>query len=1060
MKRVGKLGSLANHVGQLHKVLGDPLRMSEFDSKYSGAGKGFSPSTVYPLPPLSVGGKFVMKDAAAGDVGEECVFYGGNLMLGILNWLHGGPTEFNSILSAAHKRVRTRMVSALRALVMTDESILSSDELDSFLRQSQLYSGGGVVLALGVRGGVPDKAADVDLAGHLDSHFPAMGDQVRFPSKLLLPSRRRPKKLVKGYTWVTSSYPQLVRNNVKAGLHRFRRAREVAKHRGKLVLAGAFAVVKDDKEDRVITDPSVNQLLDPEKMPRPRFAYIPTLRTVLVPKSGRILVSKRDARHYFHRLRIGRRWERWLCGPPVKDVARGGGVIQLYPSCRATPMGFGPSAGWAQGLTDVVALDADLPQDRRLHPDSVVPSHLPIWGSIIDDIWAMEHVESEGTGDIGKDWLSRAEEHWCIRGVEPNSKKTIDAMEDQEIQGYHVDSRNHWVGVSLTKRRHLFQATMSLLLKRVVVVAVIDRIIGKHSFVHSCRPCLRSIFEKTYVWIATVRDRRRELVELPEDVWCELLCSTLLLPYAQFDLSSPWSRRIECSDASMTGLGRAFGVIPESVAQCIGRYCNHDSVYTNLKLPWSIGLTSSHKCPLKKVRIPVERIRWSEIGVAWESSHITLGEADAIAWTAEDRLRRPGDDGSRFIHPVDSAACCGCFSKGRSSSGQLNKRCRKVCSVNLAGGHDVFYPWMASHENPADRPSRLHEPSVAGGLGAHADGPEPLEPVIDISELGLWPEDVWFFIHLCSGPRRKHDLLDCIEILGAQNGINIQGLAIDPLADCGFHFCPGRRADLLDVVWGTWLMRLIHSGRCCGGFGSPPCSTISPARHVPLRGCTGGGPRPLRARVNPWVALPYCNPKEQHAVRIGSCLFLLNLGLLGELAMTGAWTGLEHPADRGREPYASFFATTEMHSFCKTFQLRYQVVHQCRYGAMSKKPTGLVLPPGCDQLRLQCNHSRKHKMLLGLDQFGNFKTTPAAKYPPQLCRTIAACFVEPWLACRTKGYERPRPPKLTQYSFPSPWGQAPHGTWRWVEPSPGFLAQLFEAIHSEQVCAGTSSPQQ
>ena len=26
------------------------------------------------------------------------------------------------------------------------------------------------------------------------------------------------------------------------------------------------------------------------------------------------------------------------------------------------PMGFGPSAGWAQGLTDVVAIDAELPK--------------------------------------------------------------------------------------------------------------------------------------------------------------------------------------------------------------------------------------------------------------------------------------------------------------------------------------------------------------------------------------------------------------------------------------------------------------------------------------------------------------------------------------------------------------------------------------------------------------------------------------------------------------------------------------------------------------------------
>ena len=68
-----------------------------------------------------------------------------------------------------------------------------------------------------------------------------------------------------------------MKRNVQAGLHRYKKPSQVAKHRGVRCVAGAFAVVKDDTEDRVITDPSVNQLLDPEKLPRPKFAYIPSL---------------------------------------------------------------------------------------------------------------------------------------------------------------------------------------------------------------------------------------------------------------------------------------------------------------------------------------------------------------------------------------------------------------------------------------------------------------------------------------------------------------------------------------------------------------------------------------------------------------------------------------------------------------------------------------------------------------------------------------------------------------------------------------------------------------
>ena len=72
---------------------------------------------------------------------------------------------------------------------------------------------------------------------------------------------------------------------------------EVAKHRVSLCVAGAFAVRADGVEDRVIADPSVNQLLERQKLPRPRFAYTPKMRSVTVPAGGIVVVSEQDARH-------------------------------------------------------------------------------------------------------------------------------------------------------------------------------------------------------------------------------------------------------------------------------------------------------------------------------------------------------------------------------------------------------------------------------------------------------------------------------------------------------------------------------------------------------------------------------------------------------------------------------------------------------------------------------------------------------------------------------------------------------------------------------------------
>jgi len=109
---------------------------------------------------------------------------------------------------------------------------------------------------------------------------------------------------------------------------------------------------------------------------------------------------------------------------------------QLFPASRATPMGFGPSAGWAQGLTDVVATDAGLPQSQRVVPDFVTPEGLPVWGSIVDDIWAIEHVDDDAVATVGPNWLDKAEQAWVLRGVQPNVKKSVDGARGEEVQEF------------------------------------------------------------------------------------------------------------------------------------------------------------------------------------------------------------------------------------------------------------------------------------------------------------------------------------------------------------------------------------------------------------------------------------------------------------------------------------------------------------------------------------------------------------------------------------------------------------------------------------------------
>ena len=261
----------------------------------------------------------------------------------------------------------------------------------------------------------------------------------------------------------------------------------------------------------------------------------------------------------------------------------------------------------------------------------------------------------------------------------------------------------------------------------------------------------------------------------------------------------------------MTGLGRAMSITPEEVVRTLARYSAAKGAYTNLSLPWGLGLKQPGKCPFHKVRLPTKRVRWKTMGVPWRPKHITIGEADAAVWSAHDRLLRPGDDGHRLVHPMDSAAMIGAFTKGRSSSRAINHQCRQMAAINLCGGHHPFYVWTPSAENPSDEPSRLFEPAPR----SHGAEAESALDTVDFRLLDRWPVDAIVFIHFCSGPRRPQVFLDCIERHGTACGFNIVGIAVDPLAIR--HGCAASAINRTDELGGnTWLMaicwihRLLH----------------------------------------------------------------------------------------------------------------------------------------------------------------------------------------------------------------------------------------------------------
>ena len=940
---------------------------------------GKSSPVVFPVPLLRRGDAELAK---FGRKHRDAVLVWANMCIVALNDLYDGDGDYTMVPTQAQRRVQGRMLMGVSRFLAAELAWPEAAVIQEVLRHSDGYEPSRCVAEpLGERGGVPDRAATVDLAGLLDEHFPGLAHQVRCPRSLLLSVDQRPARLKRPHTLVGPTYPSLVARNVAAGLQGYGSKKRVRKHRGVALVAGAFGVKKSDTEQRVISDLPVNQLLDPDALPRPTFAYPPRLRVVKTLPGTRVKLWKRDLRHYFHQLAIGKAWRKYMAHPPVPDP-RGGGA-KVFPFHHATPMGFAPSAGWAQAASDTAFLKAGLPQERRVTFDRPCPTELPLWGSIVDDLWALDE---RSAGDRARSqaafWMTKAERAWDRLGVPVHHGKSVDGGSG-EFQGTEVHPTEHWLGTTRRRRLDLFAATLALLGQQLVYRKDVERLVGKHGFCQSYRPCLRSTFSQVYVWLERLPLQGRKPVAWCPSAWHEVLMSAILLPFAEQDLDAGWCPRVECTDAAPGGHGRAWATLPLDSVQHIARWADHRAPYTTLGDGFGVDVDVEGRCSLARVTLPPVG-HWFKVGRPGGYEHITLEEAHAKLWGMEARLHRPSELGQRVLHAGDNAPCEGAFIKGRSASRRLNRRCRRGAAIELAGGFSHFHFWISTGKNPADEPSGWHGSRQARGGGRKPPQPLPRREVIPLAPAG-WASREKLFLHFCSGPRREGDLCEMVELEAREAGLVVKALAYDPVVD------PAH--DLTSPALVRELRGLCSSGDVMGSFAGPPCSTVSRARHRALGGRRG--PRPLRSRDEPLLPLPELSETERRACALGTHLFLLCLELFTRVHLRGGWAGQEHPQDPGRHPFPSFWIAQEVVEWISEFGLHVVSFDQCRHGSMSQKPTSVVTndAKAVAVLGLRCNHRHRHKGMYGLAPGGGFVTAQLARYPPQLCQALARLAV-------------------------------------------------------------------
>ncbi len=106
--------------------------------------------------------------------------------------------------------------------------------------------------------------------------------------------------------------------------------------------------------------------------------------------------------------------------------------------------------------------------------------------------------------------------------------------------------------------------------------------------------------------------------------------------------------------------------------------------------------------------VPARLWRWKVVaGWKWRytQAHINELELRAALTTLSYRLERRREHGARFIHLVDSLVVLHCLSRGRSR--KLRRPLSQINALLLASDAHPIWAYVATKQNPADRPSRM-----------------------------------------------------------------------------------------------------------------------------------------------------------------------------------------------------------------------------------------------------------------------------------------------------------------------------------------------------------------
>ena len=487
---------------------------------------------------------------------------------------------------------------------------------------------------------------------------------------------------------------------------------------GNIVSAGLFAVPHKPDSDRIICDRRPLNELE-RRLVWARLPHGALLTQLIVPKGFSVRGSGDDLSNYFYLLE---QKPEWLHRNVVGHVVSGQGFEKFgfdpnekyILSFKVIPMGDLNAVDIAQQTHLEILRDCGV-----MSPSEVIAYRSPLpaspclEGLYIDDHITIQVVPNRKLRRASKSVAFRddeinhaSRERYAKLGIPISKKKQFTKEYSFQAWGTSVDSVTGRVGTPMLKLKQLEGLLLDVCQLPKISQKLLQKTLGL--LVHPCmhQRLIMSLLQEAYLFVNKLGSTGP--AKLPKSVREELLLVGLLLPLCHSNVRWPVSSRIGASDASLKGGGRAVTLASNSVAQTLYRFSVHRG--ESVRLDWQKGALAppSSMCaaPSELEELMNEHI-WNTTHKCsfGHRQHINILEMKMVKAELQDLVMKDPDP-ARHVLLVDSRVCAGAWSKGRSSSKQLNRILRQMLGWALIGQKSLHLVWVKSEKNPADHPSR------------------------------------------------------------------------------------------------------------------------------------------------------------------------------------------------------------------------------------------------------------------------------------------------------------------------------------------------------------------